>query len=233
MSGLFQTTSGLVQISAWVKGKTLNQVQQSNPGLAGKVEQQLRQGFVADALLDNQDVTDHVVVDARGIAWRTDNGSTLDFNSDGSPKASGTAQSYPLSLWTMRNGAANKAAATVFGTLSARAIADQIASLPATLPAVFTPAQQPAMQSRFDELDVAASAIRSLTDDAFKPAYTDSFARDVIELRQAGIVAALPQALELDPSSNSSNFTGVVVDPSKPTQPFANPSWAVTRSSIN
>ena len=75
MSGLFETTSGLVQIAASVKGRPLNQVQRSDPALAGKVEQQLRRGFVVDALLDNQDVIDHVVVDARGTAWRTDNGT--------------------------------------------------------------------------------------------------------------------------------------------------------------
>jgi hypothetical protein len=223
MSRLFQTNSGLVQIAAWVSGRTLNQVRRSDPALAGKVEQQLRQGFVVDALLDNQDVFQHVVVSARGIAWRTDNGSTLDYNSDGSPKASGTADGYPLALWTMRNRAVDKAAASVFGTLSARAIANQIASLPATLPAIFTATLEPALQSRLDELKVAASAIRSLTDDAFKPAYTDAFAKDVIELRAAGIVAALPKSLKLDPNSNSNSFTGIVIDPSDAsTKEFAN-----------
>ena len=78
------------------------------------------------------------------------------------------------------------------------------------------------MQSRLVELNVAGSAIRSLTDDAFKPAYTDSFARDVIKLREAGIVAALPESLELDPNSNSDSFTGIVIDPSDPTRQFAN-----------
>jgi hypothetical protein len=87
---------------------------------------------------------------------------------------------------------------------------------------MFTAALGPVLQSRLDELNVAAIAIRSLTDDAFRPAYTDTFARDVIELREAGIVAALPKTLELDPNSNSDSFTGTVIDPSDATKPFAN-----------
>lgn len=97
---------------------------------------QLRAGFVADAYLGNWDVVgmgfDNVVVDAEGVAWRTDNGGALDYRAQGASKGS-KWNGQANELDTMRGiGANNPSAAKVYGELTEEDLAKQFHHLEAS-----------------------------------------------------------------------------------------------------
>ena len=86
-SWIKKTDDGIVMISEFVEGKTLNQLSKAEQAAA---EELLRKHFAADALLGNWDVIglskDNIVVDKNGVPWRVDNGGALAYRAKGSPK---------------------------------------------------------------------------------------------------------------------------------------------------
>lgn len=83
----------------------------------GDMRRRLREGFAADCLLGNWDVAgtggDNILVDARGMPWRIDNGGAGAYRAMGTPKRAedwkdGLANGAPSELWTMAESQNNR-----------------------------------------------------------------------------------------------------------------------------
>lgn len=125
---IYQTPGGPVKLAKYVEGKTLDQVEGNNPGLAAKAHADLRKGFVADAVLGNWDVIglgkDNVLVGKNGTTYRIDNGGSLRYRAQGAKKDS--FDQFPNEIWSMRT---KGSAASVYGKMTFKEVATQALAL--------------------------------------------------------------------------------------------------------
>ena len=86
-SKLYERTTGPAKLSEFHEGKTLGELQLSDPAAYQAAVLELRKGFVADALLGNWDVigmkADNILVLPNGKVLRIDNGGSLRYRAQG------------------------------------------------------------------------------------------------------------------------------------------------------
>jgi 8-oxo-dGTP pyrophosphatase MutT (NUDIX family)/2'-5' RNA ligase len=129
---LHETPGGPVKIAEHLgDAVSLQQyLKTATPAQKEAVNKQLRQHFVLDALLGNWDVigagADNVMVDKAGKAWRIDNGGSMRYRAQGEPKSSQQWSDSVDEINTMRDPKTNPQAASVFGGISKKEIADQV-----------------------------------------------------------------------------------------------------------
>jgi hypothetical protein len=168
-------------------------------GLYQKAVADLQRHFAADALFGNWDVVglsaDNVLVDLAGRAWRIDNGGSFRFRAQGTKKTADQWNRYPVELWTLRNPAANKQTADVFGKMDIARISQQIKAmegkrlnLPADLAAT--------VKERMAQMKDVARVATDFIDDKFKPAYADGFTKHMVGIRKATIVERMPTKMK-------------------------------------
>jgi hypothetical protein len=197
-SRLYDTPSGPVKLAKFVEGRTLAEVKRADPALYAKAAEDLKRHFAADALLGNWDVIglslDNVLVDARGRAWRIDNGGALRFRAQGARKSAEQWDRYPVELWTLRDASKNPQTAGVFGDLSLKSIAGQVDKLTAeALDKAGLPAEVLAtLKGRLAQLRDTAATARTLLADKFKDPYVDAFAKHAVGVRKAGLAERMP-----------------------------------------
>jgi SPP1 gp7 family putative phage head morphogenesis protein len=157
---LIETQAGPVKLAEYIEGQTLDVFLAKAPAEAQKtVLEQIRKGFVMDATLANYDVVglslDNVLVDAKGLAWRIDNGGALRFRAQGAAKTSAQWTGTVTELETMRNASINPAAARVFAPVTESEIEEQIRDLLTKKDAILAavpPATREMMERRFASL---------------------------------------------------------------------------------
>lgn len=131
---LYDTPAGPVKLAEYIEGKSLSDfLAKASAAEADEVVGKIRKGFAADATLANHDVVglsfDNILVDAKGTPWRIDNGGSLRFRAQGTPKSSATWNSSVAELDTMRDATVNPQTAQIFAALDEAAIEDQIRDL--------------------------------------------------------------------------------------------------------
>lgn len=127
--------------------------------LKNDVLNQIRGGFVADALLGNWDVVglgmDNILVDKNGKAWRIDNGGSLRFRAQGERKTDAQWNGTVSELKTLLDAGKNSTAAKVFKGVTENDIASQIKDLLDRQEEILQAVPQdlrPVMKKRFDYL---------------------------------------------------------------------------------
>ena len=132
---VYKGASGPVKLSEFMSDtKSLGSILKGkDEALKADVIAQLKDGFVADALLGNWDVVglgmDNVLVDKDGKAWRIDNGGSLRFRAQGERKTDAQWNGTVSELKTLLDDRKNSTAAKVFKGISDRDIALQIKGL--------------------------------------------------------------------------------------------------------
>lgn len=113
------------KVAEFIDGTDMNKLPQ---GQKNFVKQELRKGFVVDALLANWDVVglseDNVKLGADGKVYRIDNGGALFFKAMGGKKPAGSFGKEVKELASMRN--KQKTSGKVFGTLTDAEVAQQV-----------------------------------------------------------------------------------------------------------
>ncbi len=120
---------------------------------------QLRQNFVADALLANYDVigmdADNVLVDASGKVWRIDNGGSFEYRAQGKKKTAEQWSDVVSEIASMRNPSINPSAAKIYGGITDAEIAAQVGQILKNkdkLLAAVPPSVKARMEKRLDWL---------------------------------------------------------------------------------
>lgn len=157
---LFETASGPVKLAEYIEGVTLDKFLASAPADAQKaVLEQIRKGFVMDSLMANYDVAglslDNILVDAKGVAWRIDNGGSLRFRAQGLAKSSAQWNGAVQELETMRNSSINPSTAKIFQGITEADIEDQIRDVLTKQDAILAALPEdvrPVMLKRFETL---------------------------------------------------------------------------------
>jgi hypothetical protein len=209
------------KLSRFIEGKSLRQVEQSDPALYEKVKAELVKNFHIDALLGNWDVAgaraDNVLIASDGTPYRIDNGGALRYRAQGERKAPGAWSSGGcVDFWTMRDPATNSSAAKVFGGVNFDAALEAAAALwgeeddgPGRLFGDFarpdgvslSPEVRAALRQRLDDLEHAANQNFTMRVDTVREPYRQRLTLEVQRLRAAGISQKLPS--ELMPHVNS------------------------------
>lgn len=126
---LYMTPNGPVKLARFVEGKTLAQVEGSEPdSVVAGMKVALKKNFAADALLGNWDVIgldkDNVMLGSNGKAYRIDNGGALRYRAMGGKKAEWGAN--VTEVFTMRT---SSQGSSVFGDMSFSTIVTQSSAL--------------------------------------------------------------------------------------------------------
>ena len=156
---IHDTPDGPQKVAEFIKGKTLQELKDTNPKQYEAAVKRLRKDFVTDALLGNRDVVgmnlDNIVVGKGGKVFRVDNGGSLTFRAQGGSKDFGPDATKELN--GLRDSSVNSAAAGVFGGITNKEVSSQITALmkkkEAILAAAKTPEIRAALEKRFDSLD--------------------------------------------------------------------------------
>jgi hypothetical protein len=124
---------GNEKLGRWVDGQTLGQfAATASPEQIKAVHAELQKGFAADCLFANYDVIglskDNVVIDKAGKPHRIDNGGSLTFRAQGGTKPF-TADVTEIA--GLRNPSLNPSAASVYGSMTDKQVAESILQLKA------------------------------------------------------------------------------------------------------
>lgn len=215
-SRIIETPGGPIQLARFVENaKSLKDYMASaTADQRAKVTKAIQNDFAADALLSNIDVLgtdmDNVLVDAKGKAWRIDNGGALAFRAQGAAKTNWNQGA--LELWSMRQDKwlpsgvtglfANK---QFFSPLTIENIAQQIMQLPKPNFSFLPTDLAEVLGKRFDNAKVIARAALEAQRDQFKLPYVDELSRGRMILRGEAMHEALPAALKAKDESATYN----------------------------
>jgi hypothetical protein len=180
---LYETDEGPVKVTRFVEGKSLDQLMQSDKAAAGAAMAQLRQGFVADAILGNWDVVglefDNIIVGSGGRVWRIDNGGSLRYRAQGALKNKWGAA--PTELWTMRQA---QQAGTVFGSLTMADIFTQykaVAGRKVAALKVLQPEVRKVVAQRFDNVGKLVKEYGALVAGGMLPSKAEAVIKQMAE----------------------------------------------------
>lgn len=197
---LIDTGGTVYRITEFIEGDSIGDVM-AGTNLARKARaiEQMEEGFHIDAMIANQDVIgdfmDNVVVDRLGNAWRVDNGSAFRFRAQGAEK---DFTAFPTHLWTLRNSAINKNAASVFGKIDYYKLSARIEAMDAEKLLAATPEPLKAtMRERIKNAKHVASKGLDMETDGWKSKYSDRLGEGIIKLREEGWTASLPKELSI------------------------------------
>lgn len=129
---LYDTYDGLKKVTKYIEGKSLGEFLKGNPTDKQRlsISKQIRDGFVADALLGNWDVIglnyDNILVDKDGKVWRIDNGGSLRFRAQGAKKHPAHFGEAVTEIDSLRNPNINPQTAAYFGGVTEGEIAEQV-----------------------------------------------------------------------------------------------------------
>jgi hypothetical protein len=142
---------GPKKVAEFIKGKTLQELKDTNTKQYEAAVEKVKKHFVADALLANYDVVggrlDNIVVGKGGKVFRVDNGGSLTFRAQGKTKDFGPDVTE---LNSLRSPSTNPAAASVFGTLTDKQISGQIGAILKKKDAILAAAQAPGLKSALE-----------------------------------------------------------------------------------
>lgn len=205
-SRLIQTEQGPAQLARFVEGARdlKDYMANATAGERNKITKVIQNDFAVDALLSNIDVLgtnmDNVLIDAKGKAWRIDNGGALAFRAQGEPKTFWNQGA--LELWSMR---ADKyvpagihplpANLQIFGPLSIENVAQQIMQLPQPKLTGLPPDLASVLFKRFENAKVIARGALDAIRDKMAMAYTDDLSFGRMQLREKAIHEAMPGKL--------------------------------------
>lgn len=116
------------KLGRWVQGETLQQYEsKASSAEKEEIHKEIQKGFIYDALFANYDAIglskDNIVIDKDGKAFRIDNGGSLTFRAQGGKKPFGDTVEE---LNSLRNPSINPSAASVYGSLTDKQIAENI-----------------------------------------------------------------------------------------------------------
>jgi hypothetical protein len=147
-SKLYEEGGIPVKLAKFLDGaRSLGDVRRADPGLYKKVSEEIRKGFVADALFGTWDVVgldeDNILVDQEGKPWRIDVGGALNYRAQGTEKKPAEwaeSQAVP-ELDSMRDpdrGAGKR----MFHAVTDQEVADQIREIQAKRAAILQAAER-------------------------------------------------------------------------------------------
>lgn len=199
---LYETGNRPVKLARYVEGKQLGEyLKTASPAEREAVLGKLKDHFATDALMGNWDVVgmnlDNVLVDAKGIPWRIDNGGSLRFRAQGARKTQDQWNEFPSEVWTLRD--RSQSAGSVFGDLGIFRIGAQIEKTAWDKAIALAPDDlRGVMQARLDHMRALGAKAVDMQHDGWKEAYTEKLTRHMLGLRQVGIVRDLPKQLTQD-----------------------------------
>jgi hypothetical protein len=142
---------GPKKVAEFIKGKTLQELKDTNTKQYEAAVAKLKKDFVADALFANYDVIgmnlDNIVVGKGGKVFRIDNGGSLTFRAQGKPKDFGPEVKE---LDSLRNSSINASSASVFGSLTNKDISTQITAVLKRKDAILAAAKTPELKSAIE-----------------------------------------------------------------------------------
>lgn len=211
---LYEEKGGPVKLSEFIEGKTLQELQGSDPKAYKKAVREAQKYFAADALMGNWDVAgmsmDNILVGKDGTVYRIDNGGSLSYRAQGTAKQGLEWAAGPVELFTMRSKSPyshgplagkgpNAGAQAVFGDMDLDAAMEsawQIVGDPAMRQALVdaVPGADGAMLAqRWDNMREMATAHQRLTTDKWKPGYIEGFTYHYAGLASQGAFDKLPE----------------------------------------
>lgn len=219
---IYQTPGGVVKVSEYVEGQTLSALKSGDPAKYKKAVKQVQKGLAADALMGNWDVIgtgyDNILVDKAGKVWRIDNGGSMRYRATGSAKTPEQWNANPTELWSLRD-AQYPYNHEVFGDVKWREIVGQMEDLGkkrseilAELPADV----QPVVSARLATMEHLVEASKGMEKDQWAEPYQDKFSQQIVELRKAGVVEAMPDELKVKKSGKYHDPHTVVDQSGKP-----------------
>jgi SPP1 gp7 family putative phage head morphogenesis protein len=192
-----------VKLAQFIPGRTLGEIQASDPKLYKKVVKDLQSNFAADAIMGNWDVigmgADNVLVDADGNAWRIDNGGSLRRRAQGALKKPEEWDGNVGELWSLRD-PQFKNNADVFGGVDYADVVAQMGELTdpaqrAKILSVLPDEVKPVMEARLDQYASLYKSGKALYEDNWRTEYVDKFNSHQVGLSKAGITPNLPKVL--------------------------------------
>jgi hypothetical protein len=181
-SKVYDRPGGPVKLAEFHRGVALGELRKSDPAAYAKAKEEVRKGFVADALLGNWDAIgmgeDNILVTPDGKVLRIDNGGSLRFRAQGARKAAHQFGDAVTELDSMRNPGINPAAAEVFGGLSDAEIRDQIKALARKKAAILKAAPadlRPVLERRIEWLKSCGKPPKAARVGNWKPTPADRF----------------------------------------------------------
>lgn len=145
------SADGPKKVAEFVKGKTLQELKDTNAKQYEAAAAKVRKNFVVDALFANYDVVgmnmDNIVVGKGGKVFRVDNGGSLTFRAQGKTKEFGPEVKE---LDSLRNSSVNPSAASIFGSLTNKDISTQISAVLKRKDAILAAAKTPELKSAIE-----------------------------------------------------------------------------------
>lgn len=139
---------GPKKVAEFIKGKTLQELKDTNTKQYEAAVEKIKKNFVADALFANHDVIgmnlDNIVIGKGGKVFRIDNGGSLTFRAQGKPKEFGPEVKE---LDSLRNPSINQSSASVFGSLTNKQVSAQITAVLKKKDAILAAAKTPELKS--------------------------------------------------------------------------------------
>ena len=196
---VIDTPKGKAKLSRFLEGSTpLGNLSGSEETQAN---QQLKGGYLIDALLGNWDVIgmsgDNVLV-SEGKVYRVDNGGSLRYRAQGSKKQGDQWNEYPTELWSMKK---STQGSPVFGGLKPL---DLIIQEPRLLRLEKELKDKPlgdkalmeTLEARIQEAKKTLQLYKELVADGYDPEYIELFADKIMDLKNAGGLKNLPKQLK-------------------------------------
>ena len=191
----------LIKLAEYIQGRSLDEFLNTATDLeVDQVKKQLQENFALDALLGNWDVAgltnDNIIVDSDLVAWRIDNGGSLDRRATGVKKNSEQWSEYADELWSMRDPNINRNAADLFGSMSWEQVMESAKKInhKKILNAIDDNQLKLDLVSRLDKLDDLVEINDTMAADKFRPLYLDDFSRHYFEL-QKELLDVLPKKM--------------------------------------
>lgn len=145
------SADGPKKVAEFIKGKTLQELKDTNAKQYEAAVEKVKKDFVVDSLLANYDVVgmnlDNIVVGKGGKVFRVDNGGSLTFRAQGKTKDFGPEVKEIDSL---RNSSINPSSASVFGSLTNKDISTQITAVLKRKDAILAAAKTPELKSAIE-----------------------------------------------------------------------------------
>lgn len=196
----------IVKLAEYIEGRSLDEFLNTATDLQkNQVKKQLQENFALDALLGNWDVAgltnDNIIVDSDLVAWRIDNGGSLDRRATGVKKNSEQWNEYADELWSMRDPNINRNAADIFGSITWPQVIESAKKInrKKTLNAINNDRLKSDVSSRLDKLDDLVEVNDTMFADKFKPLYLDDFSRHYLGL-QKELLDVIPKKMINVPS---------------------------------
>lgn len=196
----------LLKLAEYIQGRSLQEFLNTATDLEiEQVKKQLQENFAIDALLGNWDVAgltnDNIIVDSDLVAWRIDNGGSLDRRATGVKKNSVQWNEYADELWSMRDPNINRNAADMFGSMSWGEVVRSAKKIDRKkiVNAIDDDQLKSDISARLDKLADLIEVNDTMSADKFKLPYLDDFSRHYFGL-QKDLLEVLPKKMINPPS---------------------------------